>query len=121
MSDDKKIAHFFKVHPEATEVHQTSDGLLFIEKHRADSHVFDMARGKQNVSRAITTIKREDALKAVKTDKEETPKKGEGAKTDADTEVVVTVIDPTKKEEDKPVTPKKPAAKPAAKATTKTK
>lgn len=49
-----KLSHFFEIHSLCTEVHGTSNGLLFIEKHHAEAHARELK------DKTVKTYKKED-------------------------------------------------------------
>jgi len=51
---EKKLNHFFATHSKCTEVHATSNGLLFIQKHHAEAHAWELK------DRTIKTYKKDD-------------------------------------------------------------
>ena len=79
----KNLDHFFKTHPEAKEVHETSDGLLFIVKDNAIAHANDIARGKTNVSRSVKTIEKGEKIAEAPKAETEEEKADKAAKAEA--------------------------------------
>lgn len=57
----KHVINHFKTHPDATEVHETSNGFLFHEKHSAVAHANEL--GKEN--NKVTTHSRGDFEKEI--------------------------------------------------------
>jgi len=84
----KNVIHHFKTHPKSTEVHETSNGFMFHEKHDAVAHANELGKDKDRVKthnrsdfeKEIAASIKADEAAASEEGKKESGKKGDKSK-----------------------------------------